>query len=449
MDEETEIVTHPVAEVRFSIGLGDRFGREGEAQLRAVQQFTEEHDIPVTPIWNKSHREHTLTGTEPRDTLREADAAVARLGWQRPYYVDADHVTAATLGPFLPHCDYFTIDVAHLLGAPPDSEELEKARQLLEPWCHRRILLPSGDVLRLESDTAAAAARCYSRALNEIEGVVECLRKERRGGYKVEISADEVARPQSAAELFCLLVLLSARGVEIQALAPRFPGTFLKGVDYRGDLAAFEAHLRRILAVLEFARREFAWPELRLSVHSGSDKPSLYPILYRCAVARGHGLHLKTAGTTWLAEVEALAEAEKEAWHFVRELYRKAWQRRAELIRPYTPVVEICEARLPAPEAIASWSGKNFAAALRPSLAPPPHHEDLRQLIHISYPIAAESGDEFFQLLDHHRDRIAIRVTENLYRRHLLPLFAGVPPLRRGRKAPAEGKAAKELGTNN
>ncbi|GAB4253116.1 MAG: tagaturonate epimerase family protein [Acidobacteriota bacterium] len=419
------MTTEPSEQHRLSIGLGDRFGREGEAQLAAVQQFSREYGIPVIPVWNKSQREHALTGTHPRDTRREADEAVTRLGWQDPYYVDADHVSAATLEPFLPYCDYFTIDVAHLLDAPFDPAELDELRELLDPWCRRRISLPAGGVLELQPGTAAVAARRYGRALDEIAQVVGRLRRQRPGDCRIEISADEVGVPQSPAELFCLLALLAARKIAVDALAPRFPGAFLKGIDYRGDLRAFAIHLQQVVGVLEFARREFGWRELRLSVHSGSDKSSLYPILHRCAVAAGGGLHLKTAGTTWLEEVAALAEVEPDGWSFVRELYRKAWRRRAELVQPYAAVVDIREERLPDPEAVATWSGRQFAAALRPSAASPPYHEDLRQLVHIAYPLAAEAGDEFHDLLERYRDRIAPRVTENLYGRHLVAVFGG------------------------
>ena len=96
---------------RYSLGIGDRFGREGQAQLRALDA-ARRRGVRITPVWNKSNREHTIIGTTPEDTRRSADAAVRAAGWTDAYYVDADHIGLATVDRFVGACDFFTIDVA-------------------------------------------------------------------------------------------------------------------------------------------------------------------------------------------------------------------------------------------------------------------------------------------------------------------------------------------------
>src|SRR5947209_1985069 len=96
---------------RFSCGIGDRFGQEAKAQLRAFQMLAEQ-GISVTPVWNKSNREHTFIGSEPESVFVAAEAAVKALSWKRSWHVDADHIRLETVDRFIPWSDFFTIDVA-------------------------------------------------------------------------------------------------------------------------------------------------------------------------------------------------------------------------------------------------------------------------------------------------------------------------------------------------
>ena len=111
---------------KFSFGMGDRFGHQGKAQLRACILATE-LGAEVVPVWNKSNREHTFIGTEPSSLRAEADAAVKALGWKKPYHVDADHIRLETVDRFIAPSDFFTIDVADSIGKPADAKSV-KAR---------------------------------------------------------------------------------------------------------------------------------------------------------------------------------------------------------------------------------------------------------------------------------------------------------------------------------
>src|SRR5204863_9627181 len=102
---------------KFSIGVGDRFAQQAEAQLRAFV-LAAERGADIVPVWNKSNREHLIVGSEPPSVRAAAEAAVKKLGWKKPWHVDADHIRLETVDRFIPCSDFFTIDVADSIGKP-------------------------------------------------------------------------------------------------------------------------------------------------------------------------------------------------------------------------------------------------------------------------------------------------------------------------------------------
>ncbi|MBN1543815.1 hypothetical protein JW992_16855, partial [candidate division KSB1 bacterium] len=119
---------------RYSLGIGDRFGRQGEAQLAALQQ-ARSLGVEITPVWNKSFREHRIIGSTPQDTRRTADAAVAAAGWKGAWFVDADHIGLQTVDSFLEACDFFTLDVADTIGQPASEAERSAFVQTYRHFC--------------------------------------------------------------------------------------------------------------------------------------------------------------------------------------------------------------------------------------------------------------------------------------------------------------------------
>lgn len=414
---------------RFSIGIGDRFGHEGRAQLRALQAAAD-RGLAVTPAWNKSHREHTLIGTTPDDARRRADEAVRSSGWSGAYYVDADHIRLATVDGFLAASDFFTIDVADEIGRPsPDASRTAFAAAMSR--FHGALEAPGlPGPLRITPETVEGVSRKYLAAAEEAGRVYRrILEAKGRTPFVTEVSLDETDAPQTPAELFLILGALAGERVPVQTIAPKFSGAFLKGVDYRGDIRAFGVEFAADLAAVELARTAFGLPDgLKLSVHSGSDKFSLYPVMHRALVASGAGLHLKTAGTTWLEEVAGLAAAGGEGLALAKEIYAAAVSRSDELARPYRSVIEIERDRLPSPAEVRNWAPRDFVETLRHDPANPRFNPDFRQLVHISFRVAAEMGRRFTDLLDALRPTIAPFVTENLWARHIAPLFLGAPP---------------------
>jgi hypothetical protein len=237
---------------------------------------------------------------------------------------------------------------------------------------------------------------------------------------------DETDLPQTPPQLLVILAMLADEGVPLQTIAPKFTGRFNKGVDYVGDLASFEEEFADDVAVCRFAAGLYGLPaSLKLSVHSGSDKFSLYPVIRRTLAASGAGVHVKTAGTTWLEELIGLAEAGGDGLELAREMYAYAREHLDELCGPYAAVIDIDPAALPTPGELATWSGPRLAEAIRHVPANPRFNPSLRQLLHVSFKVAAAQGARYTDLLAAHREIVARQVTTNLFDRHLVPLFLG------------------------
>lgn len=411
---------------KYSIGIGDRFGREGTAQLQALQE-AHRNGIEVVPVWNKSRREHTIIGTSPEDTRKEADAAVKGSAWKSSYYVDADHIALGTVDAFLASSDFFTIDVADWIGKTVVSKEAIPFIKRIETF-QRTIPLPgvSGTISVTPGLVQNFIAKYY-RAIQEATKVYRHIAERRDPGtFIIEVSFDEASVAQSPEELFLILAAVAHEGIPVQTIAPKFVGTFLKGVDYVGDVASFAEQFDVDVAVVKGAADLFGLPpSLKLSVHTGSDKFSLYPFMHRSLEKHGAGIHLKTAGTTWLEELIGLAEAGGDGLAFAKTVYAASLKEFDVLVQPYLTVIDIRRSRLPSATVVEQWSAQEFVGALRHDKSSPGYNPDLRQLLHVGYKIAANRWSTFDALLTEYRASVERNVTENLYQRHILPVFRG------------------------
>ena len=409
---------------RFTFGVGDRFAHQAEAQLAAFERLAAD-GVVVSPVWNKSNREHTFIGSEPASVRAAASAAVAARKWPHSWFVDADHIRLETVDRFLDSSDFFTIDVADSIGKPAGEADvaafLAKHPELTAPLTIPGIAIP----VPLSVETSGRVVRSYLLACREAGEIFRHIGEKRGDGVAIEVSMDETDAAQTPPELLVILALLSDEGVPLQTIAPKFTGRFNKGVDYVGDLAGFEKEFSDDVAVLAFAANRYGLPKnLKLSVHSGSDKFSLYPIIRRIVERTGAGLHLKTAGTTWLEEMIGLAEAGGDGLVLAKEIYAYAYDHVDEFCAPYATVIDIDRAKLPPPATVASWNGPQLAAALRHVPANPAFNPHMRQLVHVSFKVAAKQGKRYTDLLLANREVVAKQVTENIYDRHLKPLFA-------------------------
>lgn len=404
---------------RFSIGTGDRFGMEGLAQLDAFTRL-KSCGVEADIVWNKSNREHGIIGSTPADQAAAAAKAVQEAGWTGGWFVDADHITLKTVDRFIPHCDFFTIDVAEMIGKPSSIEAKTEfiARALF-------LLKPGAAPVSVAEKDLHAVADYYLSAVQEAGKTYRHIAANKAdGSFVVELSMDETEMPQTPAELAAILVAVAMEGIPISTIAPRFPGVFLKGIDFIGDVPRFLETFETLARVVQWAPGALGLPGgLKLSVHSGSDKFSIYRGIHDIVTRLGAGLHLKTAGTTWLEEIVGLAEAGGEGLAIAREIYALAYSRIDELMAPYAAVVHINRARLPKPEEVETWDSERFVKALRHDPESDSMQPDMRQLMHIAFKIAAEMGSRFTDAITLCREAVARNVTFNLFERHFKPLL--------------------------
>jgi len=409
---------------KYSLGVGDRFAHQAKAQLRACMKAAAQ-GVEVIPVWNKSNREHVTIGSEPVVTRLAADAAVKALGWQMPYHVDADHIRFKTVDRFVPHADFYTIDVADGIGRPAPARAM-KSFAARHPELVGHISIPGIEhpfkTTRAQFEHSGAK---YLRAVQEAGKVyrhVAGLKGE--GRFITEVSMDETDTPQTPPELLLILAALADEGIPVQTIAPKFTGRFNKGVDYVGKVPQFEREFNESLAVIAHAVRQYGLPAtLKLSLHSGSDKFSLYGPIHRALVRFNAGLHLKTSGTTWLEEVIGLAAANGKGLGLAKEIYARALEHGEELCAPYATVIDIDWKSLPSAQTVQGWSSAQFVSALRHDPANKHYNPCLRQLLHVGYKIAARMGNRYLDALEACEDSVSSNVTENLYGRHLKPLF--------------------------
>ncbi len=411
---------------KYSMGIGDRFGRQGRAQLKAVMD-AKALGVEAVPVWNKSNREHLIVHTHPDSVRAEADAAVKALGWKGPYHVDADHIGLKTVDNFIGGSDFFTLDVADFTGQPAPEADVQDFVARHRQYATILKIPGIAQTLDISAQDVAGIARKYLLAMKEAGAIYRHIEAAKgRDQFITEVSIDETDKPQTPIELFFILAAIADQKIPAQTIAPKFTGRFNKGVDYVGDVAQFEKEFNEDLAVIAFAVTEFGLPaNLKLSVHSGSDKFSIYGPMARAIRKQDAGLHLKTAGTTWLEEVAGLALSGGDGLKMAQEIYAKAYGRLEELCKPYAAVIDIEPAKLPDPKTVRGWSGAQYAAVLRHDQKNPAYNRHFRQLVHVGFKVAAEMGEAYYQALEAHAGTIGRLVTENLLEKHIKTVFAG------------------------
>ncbi|RUA08784.1 MAG: hypothetical protein DSY82_06580 [Flavobacteriia bacterium] len=409
---------------KYSFGIGDRFNHEGAAQLSAIVEANNE-GINITPVWNKSNREHDIVNSEPEGTRKEADTAVKESGWKGNYFVDADHINLKNVGRFIEHSDFFTLDVAEYIGKKSPEENIKSFKESCKTLGDRIDIEGIGNSVSIDEELLDLVANKYLAAVKQAGKIYRHIEKAKgKGNFITEISMDEVEEPQTPVEMFFILKMIADEKIPVQTLAPKFTGRFNKGVDYKGDIKQFAKEFEQDILVIDYAIGHFGLPEdLKLSVHSGSDKFSIYPVMAEVLKKYNKGIHIKTAGTTWLEEVIGLAISGDEGLTLAKEIYIQALDRKEELCRPYADVIDIDESQLPSPDEVSGWNGDKFAGTLRHIPGHPDYNPNFRQLIHVAYKVAAEMGDTYIHLLEKNSKVIRDCVKENILKRHLSRLF--------------------------
>ena len=402
---------------KFTFGVGDRFAHQARAQLRAFEMAAE-RGVDITPVWNKSNREHLIVGSEPLSVQAAAAIAIREAGWNKPWHVDADHINLDTVDRFIAPSDFYTLDVAHFIGKPaPDAD--------VQAFVARHPELIGSKPMATTPEYVSKIASKYLAAVQAASAIYQHIAaKKGADNFITEVSIDETDSPQTPPELLIILAAIADEKIPIQTIAPKFTGRFNKGVDYVGDTAQFAMEFSDDLAVIAYAIEKYHLPEtLKLSVHSGSDKFSIYAAIREAIRRTGAGLHLKTAGTTWLEELIGLAEAGPEGLALAKEVYAEAFDHKKELCEPYAAVIDIDYSKLPSPREVNGWTAEQYTDALRHVRKNPNFNPNVRQLLHVGYKVAAKMGNRYLNMLRQSEESISRNVTENIFDRHIKPLF--------------------------
>jgi hypothetical protein len=381
-----------------SFGFGDRLGLATAGHIAAVR------GTKFAPVFaQQSVRENARTGRTPRQVLDDARRAVEAAGWEAPWGADADHLkTLEDIPPFVEAgYTFFTVDPGEYVDNaadtdPPDLLE-RKAAGLDWEALSASYLRPNGEQAwgRFEAASLQRAAVKYGRAIRHAAEMYRRI-SQMRDEFDFEVSVDETDSPTTPLEHFFIAGELTRLGVRFTSLAPRFIGRFEKGVDYIGSLAALDAEFAQHAAVTAH------FGTYKLSLHSGSDKFSVYPLI---AKHWGDRIHVKTAGTSYLEALRVLATLEPDLFNriytFCRECYetdRRTYHVSAQLDR------------LP--------DGKDLPALLDDFHA--------RQVLHVTYGSAlAEFGAQLKAALARHEPAYRKRIQSH-FGKHL-HLLKGVP----------------------
>jgi hypothetical protein len=407
--------------LQTSAGMGDRLGLATPGHARAARHYQD----TIAPIFTQqSIREMARTGRTPQQVMDDATWGLFEESWRLPHGADADHLKSTEDIDACLACGFtfFTIDPGLYVDGSAESASLGELRELAGMLPAHIAIKASGllsksfnfEGLRLNFDEACLlkAAVKYGKAVDHVAQMYHHL--EQSAGsrpFELEVSVDETEQATSHLEHVYIASELKRLGVRWVSLAPRYVGRFEKGVDYispsgkLGDPAAFE---------VDFAGHAAIAHQLgpyKLSLHSGSDKFSIYPSAARLS----HGLvHLKTAGTSYLEALRTIAGLDPA---FFAEIYRFARERYPSDRASYHVSAELT--RAPLPENVQDWPGllEQF---------------DAREILHVSFGSVLtetyQSGswrfyDRFMDLLHTYPDTYTSNL-EKHFIRHLEP-FAG------------------------
>lgn len=394
-----------------SIGVGDRLGIAAAGHLRVFKRYP----LVFPVLAQQSIRELMLTERSYEEVLDCVSFAVFKEGFERGFGADGDHLKKPEEIEYALRCSYsmITLDSSeHIRGdVNTMSEEAVKAAYKADQALEKRYLgrgfdIGADEALHFSLDELMRASLIYGESIAFISDIYE--RYIRGGNIDFEISIDETATPTTPLEHFFVANELTRRGVRFASLAPRFCGEFQKGIDYIGDLDQFE----RELVVHDAIAKHFGY---KLSVHSGSDKFSVFPVV---GSVTGGVFHLKTAGTNWLEAVRLVA---MKAPGLYRDIHLFALEKFKDATKYYHVTTNLNN--IP-----------NIAALSDAELPKLMDMNDARQLLHITYGLILttknEDGrsrfkDDLYALWDRYEEDYAALLDGHIGR-HLELLFSQI-----------------------
>ncbi len=309
-----------------SFGFGDRLGCATPGHIAALRDV----GGSIKGIFaQQSIRELTRTHRTPNDVMQSAITAIEAESFSDVWGADADHIKtpADAQATAAAGFTFFTIDPSEHVDRRADNYDLPTLEtkyaeirdqvDWVESYLGRSVKVPNGPTIEFDRPTVIRAAVKYGRTIAHSELMGECLgRAAATQGrpYELELSVDETDQPTSLAEHYIFADQMLRRGMPLVSLAPRFIGDFEKGVDFKGDLAAFSASLVGHAAIAKLLG------PYKISLHSGSDKLSIYPCFARATAGL---FHVKTAGTSYMEALRVVAKCAPEVFRQIVALARQ------------------------------------------------------------------------------------------------------------------------------
>lgn len=399
----------PVLREKRSFGLGDRLGLAGEGHLNAIEAYDA---FPI--LAQQSMRELTLTNRTYEDVLNAASLAVFKFGFKRGFGADGDHLKTAKdikhaldLGfsmITLDTSDYIRNDI-NQMSAIDIIKSVELTSYEVETYLNKQFSIGEHNFF-FDEETLKKSILIYRDSINySIEIYNEFFKN--NDNVDFELSIDETATPTELNHHFYIANELTKNGVKLATIAPRFHGEFQKGIDYIGDIKLFEEELKVHVAIAE----HFGY---KLSIHSGSDKFSIFEIIGH--ETKGH-FHVKTAGTNWLEAVKVVAIEDPKLY---RELHNFALSSFKDATKLYYVTTNLNN--IPNVETLKNSELVDLFA-----------NDDARQLLHITYGhiLTAKDKDNnplfserLFDLWNKYSDTYASVLSSHIGR-HLELLYKG------------------------
>ncbi|MEO1994224.1 MAG: tagaturonate epimerase family protein [Planctomycetaceae bacterium] len=412
-----------------SFGFGDRIGLATAGHVAAMQQAGSGIEA-IFP--QQSIREMARTSRSPAQVMHDALNGVRDAGWSRPTGADADHLktpndvdVTAEVG-----FTFFTIDPSDSVDALADDYDEATLREKFElvqariDWfdlyAGRQVELTTGRKFELTEQDRMRAAVKYGAAIQqaqELGAYIQQVNERLGNAYEIELSVDETEQPTTLAEHYIIADQCLSRGMKLVSLAPRFIGDFEKGVDYKGDVDRLEESLNDHAAIAELLG------PYKLSLHSGSDKLSMYPALARATQGR---FHVKTAGTSYLEALRVVARHDERLFGRIIDFSRDRY-----LVDKATYHVSATLESAPATAQVADVD--TLESLYLEKWCDVPQGDGFtqpgRQILHCTFGSVltdVDLGPAVRQVLDDHVETYTQVLTDHFVR-HLQALAAGMP----------------------
>jgi hypothetical protein len=398
--------------LKTSAGMGDRLGLATPGYIHAIRKM----DGKIAPIFaQQSIRENTRTGRTPQEVIDDATWGVFQEGWREGYGADADHLKTTDDIDVCLQAGYtfFTIDPGSYVDNRAETSDMSQLKELAKDLPVELGIEQSGlfnqtitvehRQISFDELTLLKAMVKYGKAIWHVHNMYEHLKiKAGEKPFELEVSVDETDNPTSHAEHIYIVSELKRLNVKWVSLAPRFVGDFEKGVDYIGDLKTFEEDIKGHAAIAR------VFGPYKISLHSGSDKFSIYKI---AAKATKGLVHLKTAGTSYLEALRTIAELDTA---FFQEIYEYCLEHYEADKASYHVSAQL--SRAPKPTEVENWT------ALLDQF-------DAREILHVTFGSVLKEKtsngnyvffDRIIDLLKKNPDLYALNL-EKHFLRHLIP----------------------------